>query len=50
MSNYLAKNSSPVTAPQVHEEFKTMTKLLVKFCMINDVSILSSVIASIINH
>jgi hypothetical protein len=31
-SNYLNKRSSPVTAPQVHGELKTVTKLLVKFC------------------
>ena len=32
-SNYLAKHPSPVSAPQVHWRFKTITKLLVKFCI-----------------
>ena len=30
-SNYLAKHPSPVSAPQVHWRFKTITKWLVKF-------------------
>lgn len=32
-SNYLAKHPSPVSAPQVHWMFKTITNLLVKFCI-----------------
>jgi hypothetical protein len=32
-SNYLAKHPSPVSAPQVPWRFKTITKLLVKFCI-----------------
>ena len=32
-SNYLAKHPSPVSAPQVHWRVKTITKLLVKFCI-----------------
>jgi hypothetical protein len=34
-SNYLAKHSSPLIAPEDHEELKTITKLLVKFCIDN---------------
>ena len=31
--NYLAKHPSPITAPQLHWKLKTVTKLLVKFCI-----------------